>query len=287
MVANEVLGIADENDDEDSSTDSEEEDADAEKQDDKARMEIVDFTEQDLINLRRSIYLVIMSSLNFEECVHKILKLNIKEGQENEVCTMLIDCCAMERMFNRFFPLQAQRLCSLNPIYQERFQDAFYAQFATVHRLETNKLRNIGKFFAHLLYTDAVSWSILAEVRITEETTTSSSRIFIKVIFQELSEQWGIRKLMERFKEPSMQEYFQGLFPKDHPKNVRFAINYYTAIGLGVLTEDLRDFLEQMAKQPAPAAVEEEEESSSDSSSDSSSSSSDSSSSGSSSDSDS
>eukprot|EP00971_Amphidinium_carterae_P222539 4417055-Amphidinium_carterae.2 len=25
----------------------------------------------------------------------------------------------MERMFNRFFPLQAEKLCQLNPIYQD------------------------------------------------------------------------------------------------------------------------------------------------------------------------
>merc|ERR1712226_1552425 len=129
---------------------------------------------------------------------------------------------------------QAERLSRLNQAYQENFEQLFGVQFNTVHRLETNKLRNIGKFFAHLLYTDAISWSIFADIKITEETTTSSSRIFIKVILQELSEQWGIKKLAARLKEPEQQQFFGGLFPKDHPKNVRFAINYFTAIGLGV-----------------------------------------------------
>lgn len=123
----------------------------------------MDFTEQDMVNLRRQIYLVIMSSVHYEECVHKILKLNIAEGQEKEVCTMLIDCCAMEKMFNRFFVLQAERLCRLNPVYQDNFTEGFGVQYNTVHRLETNKLRNIGKFFAHLLYTDAIPWSIWAQ----------------------------------------------------------------------------------------------------------------------------
>ncbi|CAJ1386664.1 unnamed protein product [Effrenium voratum] len=167
---------------------------------------------------------------------------------------MLIDCCAMEKMFNRFFVLQAQRLCRLNPIYQDNFTEAFGVQFNTVHRLETNKLRNIGKFFAHLLYTDAIPWSIWAQVKISEETTTSSSRIFIKVIFQELSELWGIKKLVDRLREEELKPFFVGLFPKDHPKNVRFAINYFTAIGLGVLTEDLRSFLEQAAEERAMEA---------------------------------
>jgi len=248
QISNEILGV--EGDDDGSSEDSEDDEAE-EAADQQATQKIVDCTEQDLVNLRRSIYLVIMSSLHYEECVHKILRLNITEGQEGEVCTMLIDCCAMERMFNRFFALQGERLCRLNPKYQENFEEAFGIQYNTVHRLETNKLRNIGKFFAHLLYTDAISWAIIANVRITEETTTSSSRIFIKVIFQELSEQWGIKKLCNRLQDPELQQHFAGLFPKDHPKNVRFSINYFTAIGLGILTEDLRGFLDKAGSQMA------------------------------------
>merc|ERR1712187_980362 len=109
----------------------------------------------------------------------------------------------------------------------------------------------------------------IAPIRITEETSTSSSRIFIKVIFQELSEQWGIQKLDERLKEPELQQYFGGLFPKDHPKNMRFAINYFTAIGLGVLTEDLRKHLETVGpqfarEQKAMSMAQAESESSAD-----------------------
>merc|ERR1712060_612685 len=115
QISNEILGISD---DEDDSSDDSDEDEEEKQANQKATQKIVDFTEQDLVNLRRSIYLVIMSSAHFEECVHKILKLNIAEGQEKEVVTMLIDCCAMERMFNRFFALQAQRLSQLQPIYQ-------------------------------------------------------------------------------------------------------------------------------------------------------------------------
>lgn len=43
--------------------------------------QIQDMTEKDLINLRRTIYLVFMSSVDFEECTHKLLKLSIREDQ--------------------------------------------------------------------------------------------------------------------------------------------------------------------------------------------------------------
>lgn len=43
---------------------------------------IQDRTETNLVNLRKVIYLTIMNALNYEEAVHKLLKIQIKEGQE-------------------------------------------------------------------------------------------------------------------------------------------------------------------------------------------------------------
>jgi hypothetical protein len=42
------------------------------------KMRIQDETNTNLVNLRRAIYLVIMSSLNFEECAHKLAKMSIR-----------------------------------------------------------------------------------------------------------------------------------------------------------------------------------------------------------------
>ena len=47
-----------------------------------AKMEIIDTTETNMIALRRTIYLTIQSSLDFEECAHKMLKMEFKPGQE-------------------------------------------------------------------------------------------------------------------------------------------------------------------------------------------------------------
>lgn len=53
---------------------------------------IQDMTETNLVNLRKVIYLTIMNALNYEEAVHKLLKIQIKEGQEVwgvETCVMV------------------------------------------------------------------------------------------------------------------------------------------------------------------------------------------------------
>uniref|UniRef100_A0A0E0MX02 MI domain-containing protein n=1 Tax=Oryza rufipogon TaxID=4529 RepID=A0A0E0MX02_ORYRU len=256
-----ILG-AESSDDEEGSDDASDEDAEEESDDeeDEEQMEIRDQTETNLINLRRTIYLTIMSSVDFEEAGHKLLKIKLEPGQEMELCIMLLECCSQERTYLRYYGLLGQRFCMINKVYQENFEKCFVQQYSMIHRLETNKLRNVAKFFAHLLGTDALPWHVLAYIRLTEEDTTSSSRIFIKILFQELSEHLGIRLLNEKLNDPNMQDSFDSIFPKDHPKNTRFSINFFTSIGLGGITETLREYLKNMPRlimqQQKPASSE-------------------------------
>ncbi|PQM36869.1 pre-mRNA-splicing factor CWC22 homolog [Prunus yedoensis var. nudiflora] len=215
-----------------------------------------------------------MSSVDFEEAGHKLLKIKLEPGQEMELCVMLLECCSQERTYLRYYGLLGQRFCMINKVHQENFEKCFVQQYSMIHRLETNKLRNVAKFFAHLLGTDALPWHVLAYIRLTEEDTTSSSRIFIKILFQELSEHLGIRLLNERLTDPSMQDSYDSIFPKDNPKNTRFAINFFTSIGLGGITENLREYLKHMPRlimqqQKAVSDSESESSGSSDSNSES------------------
>merc|ERR1712176_887825 len=141
--------------------------------------------------------------------------------------------------------------------------------YNTVHRLETGKLRNVAKFYSHLLYTDAITWEVLSVIKLNEDDTTSSSRIFIKILFQELAEFMGLSKLIERTRDASLQEIWEGLLPRDNPRDTRFAINFFTSIGLGGITEDLRAHLKTAPKPTAVVApmMRQNQESSSSSSS--------------------
>lgn len=221
---------------------------------------IVDNTETNLTALRRTIYLTIHSSLDFEECAHKLMKMQLKPGQETELCHMFLDCCAEMRTYEKFFGLLAGRFCAINKMYVTPFEQIFRDSYHTIHRLDTNKLRNVSKFFAHLLFTDSISWEVLSCIKLTEEDTTSSNRIFIKILFQELSEYMGLSKLNLRVKDVTLQQAFEGLFPRDDPKNTRFAINFFTSIGLGGLTDDLREHLKSHPKPAIIPPVEPEPE---------------------------
>jgi pre-mRNA-splicing factor CWC22 len=50
--------------------------------------------------------------------------------------------------------------------------------------MTTDELRASARFYAHLLAVDALPWcGSLGRVRVTEQDTTSSSCIFIKLLF--------------------------------------------------------------------------------------------------------
>lgn len=76
-IKREILGGDSEDEDEEEEDDDE---VNEEQMQEKARLVIEDQTNTNLVNLRRAIYLTIMSSLNFEECCHKLLKLDIPQG---------------------------------------------------------------------------------------------------------------------------------------------------------------------------------------------------------------
>ena len=261
----EILGEAD-GSDEEGDYDSDDSSEDEEAKEEKA-LEIKDQTNTDLVNLRRTIYLTIMSSIDFEECCHKLMKVTLPPGQEPELPSMVIECSSQERTYSKFYGLIGERFAKLNRLWSELFEAQFAKYYDTIHRYETNRLRNIARFFGHMLSTDAIGWHVLSIVHLNEDETTSSSRIFIKILFQDLAEAMGMVQLQAKLKDEMLRPFFEGIFPKDNPRNTRFSINYFTSIGMGAVTEEMREFLKNMPKPIIPAlpAAKADSESDSDS----------------------
>jgi pre-mRNA-splicing factor CWC22 len=250
----EILGEGSEGEGEGEGDDGGSDESSEDEEEDEAEkaVEIKDQSNTDLVNLRRSIYLTIMSTGQFEEACHKLMRINLPAGREEELPSMIIECCSQERTYNPFFGRIGERFCKLNRLWKGIFESMFEKYYDTIHRYETNRLRIIAQFFGYLLSTDAISWEVFRAIKLNEEDTTSSSRIFIKILFEELPKDIGMKKLVERLRADELQPALTGLFPTDHPKNTRFSINFFTAIGMGQLTEGMREFLKNMPK-PAPA----------------------------------
>ncbi|KAI8938020.1 pre-mRNA-splicing factor cwc22 [Plenodomus lindquistii] len=246
----EILG-EEEGSDDDGYTDASSED----EEDEEAKaMDVKDQTNADLVALRRTIYLTIKSSGGFEECCHKLMRINLPHGLESELTTMIVECASQERTYEKFYGMIGERFCKINRMWTDLFEEGFAHYYETIHRFETNRLRIIAQFFAHLLASDGINWHVFQVIKLNEEDTTSSSRIFIKILFEELLASLGQKTVVERFKDPMLQESLTGVFPTDadDQSKTRFSINFFTAIGMGVLTEGMREWLKNSAPKPKP-----------------------------------
>ncbi|KAF7330936.1 Pre-mRNA splicing factor [Mycena venus] len=231
----EILG-----EDEDEESGSEESSEEDEEDEVAAKEGIEDRTETNLVNLRRTIYLSIMNALNYEEAVHKLLKVQLQEGQEIELVNMIIECCSQERSYSTFYGLVGERFSKLNRVWTDCFEQAFGNYYTTIHRYETNRLRNIARFFGHLLSSDAISWLVLECVKINEDDTTSSSRIFVKIMMTEMTESMGLKTVAERFKDPEIRRGCEGMFPRRQEMRDRSSRERYCKISLGTTVEHVR-----------------------------------------------
>lgn len=213
---------------------------------------IMDMTDDQLSNLREAIYMRIMDSIEYQECVHKLMSMNLTDPQLEEMCNMITDCCTEERTYLDYYGLVVQRLCEIAEKFRKMFFKIFVDRYSTLYELDVDKIRKMAKLFAYVLSQDALDWHVFVAVELKEETTTSSSRIFLKILFQELAKIMGLSSLYERLNDPIMAEFFEGILPRDSLENMVFAINFFTSIGLKGLTSDLREELKR-------AEIEDEE----------------------------
>jgi pre-mRNA-splicing factor CWC22 len=228
-------------------------DESSEEEEEEKKTEMIDQTNADLVQLRKTIYLTIMSSADFEECAHKMMKVTIPSGLEHELPNMIIECCSQERTYLKFYGGLGERFARLNRLWQDLFSNAFDEYYNKIHRYETNKLRNIARFFGHMISTEAIPWHVMSAIKLNVDDTTSSSRIFIKILFQDLQEALGLPKLRQILEDPTLQESFEGILPRDDRAKLGFSINYFTSIGMGALTEQMRERFKNLPPPSAPA----------------------------------
>lgn len=201
----------------------------------------VDLTGSTATQFRKRIYLTLQNSSLAQEAVHKLLGLTPPAGIALHalVAETLVTACANEKAYSKFLARSGELLCRHDAKWEAAFA-ALFPQWYARSGDSTNQIRNSARFWGHLLASDRLGWEVLACVQLSDTTTTPAGRVFVKFVFAELVAQLGVPLLLERLHEEYIQPYLVGMFPTSDRAAMVFAINYWTAIGLGVVTEAMR-----------------------------------------------
>ena len=63
-------------------------------------------------DIRRSIFIAIMSATDYNDAYVRLMKLRLKKSQELEIPKVLIHCAGAEKVYNPFYTLLSRRVCS-------------------------------------------------------------------------------------------------------------------------------------------------------------------------------
>ncbi|XP_056317885.1 nucleolar MIF4G domain-containing protein 1 [Danio aesculapii] len=119
-------------------------------------------------DVRRNIFCVLMSSEDFLDAYEKLLRLGLKDQQEREIVHVLMDCCLQEKMFNRFYAVLAEKLCSHDRRFQMTFQFSLWDKFRDLANLSSRSFSNLVQLVTHLLHRKSLSLSILKAIEFGE-----------------------------------------------------------------------------------------------------------------------
>ncbi|KAJ7761899.1 hypothetical protein DFH07DRAFT_412445 [Mycena maculata] len=157
-------------------------------------------------DIRRSIFVVLMSSDDYVDACERLSQLNLTEVQQREIVRVLLHCCGNEKSYNPYYTLVCQHLCRSSHSYKITLQFCLWDflrdlgevkvggaeviknlkddEGFDVKSISTTRMKNVAKAYAWWIAKDYVTLGILKPVDFT--ALKPQSREFLKELLVQL-----------------------------------------------------------------------------------------------------
>ncbi|KAG1463225.1 hypothetical protein G6F55_002515 [Rhizopus delemar] len=151
-------------------------------------------------DIRRTIFITIMSAEDYLDAFEKLLKLGLNEIQQREICRVMLQCTGNEKTFNPYYMLVSKRLCEVDHSFKVTFQYCLWdflrecgesdvgglERSSNENYIESKDIRlsrivNMAKFYASLIADGALTLVILKSVNFMN--LQKNGRIFLETLF--------------------------------------------------------------------------------------------------------
>ncbi|KAK4184447.1 hypothetical protein QBC35DRAFT_505894 [Podospora australis] len=134
--------------------------------------------------VRRSIFVTILSALDFQDAYHRILKLRLNKKRQREIPTVIITCLCAEQYYNPYYTLIAKKVCENMREVKWSFQRSLWKLFARMgetdfgdedetfeeeeqeSEFENQQVINTAKMFGSLVASGHMSFVALRRLNI-------------------------------------------------------------------------------------------------------------------------
>ncbi|EIW83932.1 ARM repeat-containing protein [Coniophora puteana RWD-64-598 SS2] len=158
-------------------------------------------------DIRRSIFVVIMTSDDYIDACERLAQLNLTEVQQREIIRVALRCCGNEKSYNPFYALVCQQLCQTSHSYKVTLQFCLWDFLRDLgetnvggaeviknitddggafdgENVSPTRIRNVAKAYAWWIARDCCTLMILKPVDFT--VLKSQSRKFLRELFVQL-----------------------------------------------------------------------------------------------------
>ncbi|KAF8150806.1 hypothetical protein B0H34DRAFT_665767 [Crassisporium funariophilum] len=156
--------------------------------------------------IRRGIFVVLLSSDDYLDACDRLSQLNLTEIQQREIIRVILHCCGNERSYNPYYTLVCQQLCHTAHAYRITLQFSLWdflrdlgetnvGGAAVIKNIKEDegfdvksiseiRMRNVAKAYAWWLAKDCVTLVILKPVDFT--ALKPQTREFFKELFTQI-----------------------------------------------------------------------------------------------------
>ncbi|BFZ59229.1 suppressor of glycerol defect [Saitoella coloradoensis] len=148
-------------------------------------------------DIRRAIFVTLMSAEDYVDACDKVMKLALKKAQEREIPRVLLHCAGNEKAYNPYYTFIAARLCAQQHGIKMTFQfclwDFFRSMgeqdmgaedaddFEQAEDVPLRKVVNLAKLYGQIVAEKAIGISILKTLNFVE--LQSNTKIFLQIFF--------------------------------------------------------------------------------------------------------
>ena len=162
-------------------------------------------------DVRRKIFVILMSSMNVDDAFERIEHLQLKGKQDREIILVILECCLQESAYNPFYAAVTSVFCDANRQFKTTCQFAIWDHFRVltggVEAMEGDggqdskvqkmkRYRNLGRFISSLTRGFHLSLGILKPIDLVDlqvdSTNAQCLTKMLSVLFETMLSQGNI-----------------------------------------------------------------------------------------------
>ncbi|KAL0574986.1 suppressor of glycerol defect [Marasmius crinis-equi] len=154
-------------------------------------------------DIRRSIFVVLMSSDDYVDACERLAELRLSEVQQRDIVRVLIHCCGNEKTYNPYYTLVCQHLCQFSHSYKITLQYCLWDflrdmgetevggmeviknlaqdEGFDIKTISSSRMRNVAKAYAWWIAKDCINLSVLKPIDFTQ--VNPQARKFLDELF--------------------------------------------------------------------------------------------------------